>query len=516
MSAVRRVLATLVTGAALAGSAAGAPSVDGVAPAPASARAFEAAEGADAAASDIEAGRIPPDWNGLDEQLNRIRRQGVTVIVKRGGVSDEDHRRLAEAKDVTGAARAEAIIVSGRFDAAAFAFDRYPPLVDLIEHLPECVYAGGGVVFVPRQPVDEHWTRLADAARSLGGFRHAEETSRREQVLIMLASQMEAWQYLYETYAADRGEEPAVDDLSWELLTSVDPAMLAYEPTNLFVADGASRIIAVVDGVRQRADRVSSARAGWVWDARAKRLTPVGVDPAEIDRALVDAMHFDELMLIDHRAHETVRRLRTLRTAIRAFSMRNGRPPEFRERGWSALVEGGFLPKPLPNPMLPIPNAQRIAVIDQPRVQGDAVAVDEAGWVWNEADRRLYAVGYGDDALEEITMNSRGPHPMFTRKALAQQRAEAMMGAIERYRMAQGEKGDAAWPTLDALRREGGPLHDPPRNPFNGLKTIELAEWRAGDPPTNGETGWRYDPKAGKVWPNSPDMRSAAARAAGR
>jgi hypothetical protein len=468
------------------------------------------------ATSDIEAGRIPPFWQGLDARLNDIRRQGVTVIIRRGGVTEEDRERLAEAQAVTGAARVEPLLVSGRFNAAAFLFDRYAPMTELIEQAPECIYAGGGVVIVPRQAADDNWVRLADAARAIGGFRHSEETARRKTLLVMLGSQMEVWRYLIDAHRAVHETDPPLEALSWELLASVDPDLAGYRPTNAFVSDGVSQVIAVVDGERQHPDRVKPTQAGWVWNARARQLTPVGVSCQEIHRALVDTKHMNRTLFIEWRANLALRRLESLRLAIRSFTAMNDAPPDFDGAGWRPLIEGGFLPEPVANPMLPIPNALRIAVIEIPGAEGDLVAMDDAGWVWNATDQRLYAAGFTDDELEETASDAPRPRPLFTRQRLAEQQAEGMTAAIRQARRFERRAEGEAAPPLDALRRPGGPLENPPRNPFNGLATIQTATWSAEDPPTDDETGWNYDPAAGVIWPNTTDMRTVAERVADR
>lgn len=462
---------------------------------------------------DVRAGRTPPEWDGLEPRLNDIRRQGVTVIIQRGGVSSEDRDRLAEAREVTGAVRAEPLAVSGRFNAAAFVFDRVPPMVALMKQVPECIYAGGGVVIVPRQAVSEIWVRLADAARVNGGFRQSADRRAREMVLVMLGSQMEAWQYLIDLYRTVHGKDPPIEELSWELLASMDPSMAGYEPTNLFVADGVARVIAVVDGVRQRPDRVSPAKAGWVWNARTRLLTPTGVPAADIHRALLDTEHANRVLYIDWRANLAREQLRSLRFAVRSYTMRHGSPPDFENAGWGPLVESGYLAEPIANPMLPIGNAGRIIVVDGRGVEGDAVAMDDAGWVWNETDEMLYAAGFTDDALEETASKADRPRAIFTREYLVEQHAKAMTAAVGKAHLLRADE-DAGFPPLDELRRPGGPLANPPRNPFNGLKTIQTATWSPDARATDNATGWNYDPAAGIVWANTSDMRSVPARAA--
>ena len=69
--------------------------------------------------------------------------------------------------------------------------------------------------------------------------------------------------------------------------------------------------------------------------------------------------------------------------------------------------------------------------------------------------------------------------------------------------------GAAAYPTFVQLGTQGTVMQEViPDNPYNSLATIkdEDGNWVAGNPPTDGTTGWCYDETNGRFWANSDNV----------
>ena len=212
----------------------------------------------------------------------------------------------------------------------------------------------------------------------------------------------------------------------------------------------------------------------------------------------------EQLMSRSAEAAELVEQLKHLRKQVDDFKAQEGRYPDFVARHWDSMIKKLYLAAPPMNPFSPRLVADRIEIVNNPGISGDAVSRKKAGWVWNQADHKLYAAGFSDGKLEQMLHGAPGGRhyiamPEQHVKARVMQIRQALMDA----RLDRARQRKLGNPTLDEFIAGFSLEHPCPENPMNHSAEIQSAKWDARNPPVSGAAGWNYDERAGKIWANT-------------
>jgi hypothetical protein len=213
----------------------------------------------------------------------------------------------------------------------------------------------------------------------------------------MLESEAEEVRSAVEAFRARHGRAWSPDPLSprpWEEL--IRRRLLRDEPVNPFSPPDVAAGIHVIREPRAAGEAVSPKTAGWVWNSADEVL-----DAAK-DSAAIRACRLEQ-------KRRTLRekvgpyldpRLKLLRAQITLYQLYEAGilwgPGKVAEQQWAPLVDAGYLTVTPQNPLSPAGKRSTIVEIRTAGAGGSTVDPDSAGWVWNSADRRLYAAGYDE------------------------------------------------------------------------------------------------------------------------
>lgn len=204
-------------------------------------------------------------------------------------------------------------------------------------------------------------------------------------------------------------------------------------------------------------------------------------------------------------AARTLASLAALRELISRHHEESGLQPDFRSLQWRALESLVPAPMMASNPISACADTTRIAVIREPGADGTTVGHTEAGWVWNDADARLYPAGVTEAMLRELIAErdhrifraaARGTESM--RRHVLRSQLSSLRARVDELIAASASTG-TSFPSLAALRDAGA---ETPTNPFNGSREIQSAVWDDGAAPIGGSAGWNYDASTGRLWAN--------------
>jgi hypothetical protein len=138
-------------------------------------------------------------------------------------------------------------------------------------------------------------------------------------------------------------------------------------------------------------------------------------------------------------AHAVRSTLMTLSGQLELYRIANdGAVPNFAELGWAPFLDGGYIEKPPVNPFAEPAVADRLAVVNTPGAEGDAVSRATAGWVWNTADEQFHPAGTTEaDLFAKIGRMPGAPIIAPDRSLSA--RAYAELGAPDHERVWSGD-----------------------------------------------------------------------------
>ena len=170
--------------------------------------------------------------------------------------------------------------------------------------------------------------------------------------------------------------------------------VLWREPVNPFSPPGVGARIHVVQEPGVGGESVSPRTAGWVWNSAD------GVLDVARDSAAIRACQREKKRRY---VRETVgpyldQRLELMRAQISLYQLYESdhlwKPGEVAREQWTPLINAGYVSSAPQNPMTPQDRSTSIVEITDSGAGGKAVDPASAGWVWNSADRKLYAAGY--------------------------------------------------------------------------------------------------------------------------
>jgi hypothetical protein len=210
-----------------------------------------------------------------------------------------------------------------------------------------------------------------------------------------LCNQVEDIGSVLDQYHDRRGRAWAPDLSSsepWQELMRL--GLLRREPVNPFSPPSVGSRIHVVDEPGVGAEAASPRTAGWVWNTADALLYVAG------DSAAIRACRREQERRY---LRETVgpyldTRLELMRAQIALYQLYESdhlwKPGEVAREQWAPLIRAGYVSSAPHNPLTPEDRSQEIVEITEPGAKGKAVDPVSAGWVWNSADRKLYAAGY--------------------------------------------------------------------------------------------------------------------------
>jgi hypothetical protein len=202
--------------------------------------------------------------------------------------------------------------------------------------------------------------------------------------------------------------------------------------------------------------------------------------------------------------HAAIESLRSTRLAIARFEKLNGRSPDFDNNGWVELVAQKLIKASPRNPLSPREVDDEIEVISEVGVKGDAVSARKAGWVWNSSNNALYVAEFSENALVQMAKGAAsGSNYIALPDVLLIARLNYLRDIVARLQTPGSRPGKIVYPSaaeLSAYLKENGPC---PANPINNSAMIQPIDWIKRKPPINGNAGWNYDNKSGKVWANT-------------
>ena len=210
-----------------------------------------------------------------------------------------------------------------------------------------------------------------------------------------LTNQVEEIRSAMQKYGAPRGRAWSPDLSSsqpWQEL--IRARLLWREPVNPFSPPGVGARIHVVQKSGVGGESVSPKTAGWVWNSAD------GVLDVARDSAAIRACQREKKRRY---VRETIGpyldpRLELMRAQISLYQLYESdhlwKPGEVTREQWTPLINAGYVSAAAQNPMSPQDRCTTIVEIADKGVGGKAVDPASAGWVWNSADRKLYAAGY--------------------------------------------------------------------------------------------------------------------------
>jgi hypothetical protein len=236
----------------------------------------------------------------------------------------------------------------------------------------------------PATPVDPMVAAMAKA--------HIEGLMSDYQTLGSLVEEMRS---TIQKYRVRRGRAWS-PDLSasepWKEL--IRAGVLWREPVNPFSPPGVGERIHVVQEPGVGGESVSPKTAGWVWNS-----TDEVLDVAR-DSAAIRACQRERKRRY---VRETVgpyldQRLELMRAQISLYQLYESdhlwKPGEVAREQWTPLINAGYVSSAPQNPLSPQDRCTSIVEITDSGAGGKAVDPASAGWVWNSADRKLFATGY--------------------------------------------------------------------------------------------------------------------------
>ncbi|MHC4381804.1 MAG: hypothetical protein ACYTGY_09945 [Planctomycetota bacterium] len=210
-----------------------------------------------------------------------------------------------------------------------------------------------------------------------------------------LMNQVEEMRSTMQNYRARRGRAWSPDLSSsspWQEL--IRARLLWREPVNPFSPPGVGAHLHVVQEPGVAGESISPKTAGWVWNS-ADEVLDVARDSAAIRACQREKKR--------RYVRETIGpyldpRLELMRAQISLYQLYESdhlwKPGEVAREQWSPLINAGYVSAAPQNPMTPQDRCTSIVEITEAGASGKAVDPASAGWVWNSADRKLYAAGY--------------------------------------------------------------------------------------------------------------------------
>jgi hypothetical protein len=170
--------------------------------------------------------------------------------------------------------------------------------------------------------------------------------------------------------------------------------LLWSEPANPFSPPKVASRIHEIREPGVGGEAVSPKTAGWVWNSADGVL-----DVARDSAAIRACGREDERRTIREKVGPYLNpRLELMRAQIALYQLYEAddlwRPGEVDREQWTPLVRAGYVNAAPQNPMSPPETATTIVEIKTAGAGGKAVDPVSAGWVWNSADRKLFAAGY--------------------------------------------------------------------------------------------------------------------------
>jgi hypothetical protein len=212
----------------------------------------------------------------------------------------------------------------------------------------------------------------------------------------------------------------------------------------------------------------------------------------------------EQIMSRNAEAAALVDQLDHIRRQIDQFKVKEGRYPDFVARHWESMVKKLYLPSSPMNPFSPRLVGDRIEVVNNAGISGDSVSRKKAGWVWNQADQKIYAAGFSDEKLKQMLLGAPGGrHYIAMPEEHVKARAVQLRAVLSNLRSARSRQGKTGNPTLAELISAFSLDKSCPENPMNHSAEIQAGKWDARNPPVSGGAGWNYDDRAGKIWANT-------------
>ncbi len=179
----------------------------------------------------------------------------------------------------------------------------------------------------------------------------------------------------------------------WEEL--IGRGFLEAEPVNPLSPRKVATRIHVINEPGATGEAVSPKTAGWVWNSADGTL-----DAARDSAAIAACRREHDLRVIREKAGPFLDPvLATLRGQVALYQLYEAdlwRDGSVAKLQWRPLIRAGYIGDPPVNPLSPGEVCTKIVEIRTSGARGSAVDTDAAGWVWNSADRELYAAGYDD------------------------------------------------------------------------------------------------------------------------
>ena len=239
-----------------------------------------------------------------------------------------------------------------------------------------------GAAAPANRPVDPRIAALAEA--------HIEELMAK---YYLLGSELQTVRAQLELFSLrGRPWSPGPDaQQPWEEL--IDLGFLQAEPVNPLSPRKVATRIHVIDEPGATGEAVSPKTAGWVWNSADGTL-----DVARDSAAIAACRREHDLRVIRESAGPFLNPLlATLRGQVVLYQLYEAdlwRDGSVAKLQWRPLIRAGYIGDPPVNPLSPGEVCTKIVEIRTSGARGSAVDTDTAGWVWNSADRELYAAGY--------------------------------------------------------------------------------------------------------------------------
>jgi hypothetical protein len=194
-----------------------------------------------------------------------------------------------------------------------------------------------------------------------------------------------------------------------------------------------------------------------------------------------------------------------LDTQINIFMMVVGHPPDFATQNWRELLRGRYISHMPVNQFSPIDTQSVVSVISIEGADGSRVAATEAGWVWNNADHRIYAAGMAVAQFQAAKEAKEANEDATEQAALLRVRVAVAKFYNDWSSLIEllARKRQLHFPTLTEAQTIVRAMGKAGYNPYNGNNEVQSARWKRGNPPVSGHAGWNYDPISGKFWCNS-------------